>query len=109
MQRRSLLRLCALTPLALLPLRSMKALRPDAPIPADYRERAERLNSLAANIRTPADAHHLVDFLADIFSDVLPPAWTIVSCKAVRERQRTPGIQQDDRRDALFCLGGRTY
>ncbi len=84
MQRRSLLLFCALSPVALLMSRYMRARTPKTSIPTDYREQAqrlreqaERLNVLAATIQIPADARRLVDFLAGIFSDELPPAWTI--------------------------------
>jgi hypothetical protein len=77
MQRRSLLLFGALFPLALLTSRYTRARTPEASIPTDYRELAQQLNVLAATIQTPADARRLVDFLAGIFSDVLPPAWTI--------------------------------
>lgn len=84
MQRRSLLLLGALSPVAFLMSRYMRGWTPKASIPADYhersrllREQAERLNVLAATIQTPADARRLVDFLGVVFSDGLPPAWTI--------------------------------
>jgi hypothetical protein len=77
MQRRSLLLFGALFPAALLVPRYMRGRTPKASIPTDYRELAQQLNVLAATIQTPADARRLVDFLAGIFSDVLPPVWTI--------------------------------
>jgi hypothetical protein len=77
MQRRSLLFLGALSPVALLTSRYMKARTPKATSSADYVERAEQLNVFASTIQTPADARRLVDFLAGLFSDALPPAWTV--------------------------------
>ena len=83
MRRRSLLFFGALSPVFLLASRYLKARPLKTPSPADYRERAQQLNELAANIQTPADAHRLVDFIADIFSEQLPPKWTT---SAIRNR-----------------------
>jgi hypothetical protein len=43
--------------------------------PIDYRERAQQLNRLAADIQTPDDARRLVDFIADLFADTIPHGW----------------------------------
>ena len=69
MKRRSLLILGVLAPLAFLRSRYLSAGASKALSPADYQQRAQQLNELAANIQTPADAHRLVDFISDLFSD----------------------------------------
>ena len=75
MKRRSLLLLGALTPIALFTSRYLGA-RTRTSLPGDDRERAQQLNELAGNIRTPADARRFVDFIAEIFSEETPPGWT---------------------------------
>jgi hypothetical protein len=74
MQRRSLLFLGALLPLGLFRPRSLDALIPNIPSPTEQRETAEHLNELAANIRTPGDARRMVDFVAQLFMEVMPHA-----------------------------------
>lgn len=74
MKRRSLLLQTSMFPLGLFVSRYLKALAPKARLPMDYREKAERLSQLAAGIHTEADARLFVDFVADLFSDQLPPA-----------------------------------
>jgi hypothetical protein len=74
MQRRSLLLMAPLLPLGLFVSRYLKALAPGAPPPIDYQEKAIRLSQLAAGIHTAADARLFVDFVADLFSEQLPPA-----------------------------------
>ena len=61
MQRRSLLLLGALSPIALFSARYFRAIAAGTPLPADYRQRAEELHQLASTIQTPADARRLVD------------------------------------------------
>ncbi len=73
MQRRSLLVLTSLLPVGWIATRHVKAFASKPLQPTDYREQARRLNELAANIHTPADARMFVDFVADIFSEQLPP------------------------------------
>ncbi len=72
MQRRSLLRLGVLSPVAVFTSRYLGALPSKASTPIDDRERAQQLNRLAADIRTPDDARRLVDFIADLFADTIP-------------------------------------
>jgi hypothetical protein len=74
MQRRRLLFLTSLAPLALLTSRRLKAFNLESEQPIDYREKADRLNQLAAGIHTVADARLLVDFVANLFSKELPPS-----------------------------------
>jgi len=73
MQRRRLLLLTSLVPTGFFLSRYLKALALQPQPPIDYRGQALKLNQLAAGIHTPADARTLVDFVADIFSDELPP------------------------------------
>jgi hypothetical protein len=75
MRRRSLLLLGTLTPVALFTSRYLGARISKVSLPTDYRERARQLNELAAEIQTPADARHLVDFVAEIFAEQIPPTW----------------------------------
>lgn len=75
MKRRSLLILGALTPIALFSSRYLGARAAKASLPPDYRQLAQQLNELAANIQTPADARRLVDFVADLFSREMPSTW----------------------------------
>ena len=72
MQRRRLLVLAPLVPLGLFASRFLKYFKPKPQQPIDYSEQAMRLNQLAAGIHTPAEAHILVDFVADLFSHRLP-------------------------------------
>ena len=74
MQRRSLLILGALAPAGLFGSRYLNALTSKVPSPTEQRESAERLNELAANIQTPANASRLVDLIAELFSKETPPA-----------------------------------
>ncbi len=82
MKRRSLLLFGALSPIALFTSRYLGARAPKAPLPPDYRQRAEELNQLASTVRTPADARRFVDFLADLFSKEAPSAWTRSSLRS---------------------------
>jgi hypothetical protein len=74
MQRRSLLLLTPLLPLSFFVSRYFKVWTSTLRQPIDYREQAQRLNQLASGIQTPADARTFVDFLANIFSEQLPPS-----------------------------------
>ena len=76
MQRRRLLLLAPLVPLGIFVSRYLRALAPKIPQPVDYQAQALKLNQLATNIHTVADARMLVDFIAGIFSDYLQPAWS---------------------------------
>jgi hypothetical protein len=40
-----------------------------------YREQAIAMNNLAGNLKSPEDARKLVDVIADMFRDELPPKW----------------------------------
>lgn len=82
MQRRRLLFLAPLVPLGLFVSRHLEALRSKPQQPIDYREQAVKLNQLAAGIHTVADARMFVDFVADIFSEQLPPALASSSTRA---------------------------
>ena len=82
MKRRSLLLLGVLTPVALFRSRYLRARASKAPLPTDYRERAQRLNEFAANIQTPADARRLVDFVAELFSEETRSGWNNSSLRS---------------------------
>jgi hypothetical protein len=75
MQRRTLLRLGVFSPVAVFTSRYLGALPSKTTASIDYRERAQELNRLAANVRTPDDARRLVDFIADLFADTIPHGW----------------------------------
>ena len=82
MQRRKLLFLTSLVPLGLFVSRHGGVSEPKTQQPVDYREKAIRLNQLAAEIHTIADARMLVDFVADLFSEQLPPSAVSNSMRA---------------------------
>jgi hypothetical protein len=48
-----------------------------------HRQRAVQLNELAGKIQSPADSRRLVDMIAEMFADELPPAW---STRSIRDR-----------------------
>jgi hypothetical protein len=82
MKRRPLLLLGALSPIALFTSRYLGASAPKAPRPTDYRQQAEQLNQLASTIQTSADARRFVDFVADLFCEETPSAWTSNSVRS---------------------------
>jgi hypothetical protein len=51
------------------------------PPPRNVRDTALRIDELASNIHTPADARRLIDFIAELFADELPPAWATDSIR----------------------------
>ncbi len=69
----------------LLPLPQQKPPTPEewAAMRQRMRQQAVELNELAGNIRSLEDARQLVDAIAKMFADELPPAWATAS---VRER-----------------------
>jgi hypothetical protein len=48
-----------------------------------FEERTRQINDLAGNIQSPDDAHRIVDLIAEVFADDLPPAW---STRSIRDR-----------------------
>jgi hypothetical protein len=48
-----------------------------------FRQQSIRMNELAGHIKSEADARVFVDAVADMFADILPPAW---ATRSVRER-----------------------
>jgi hypothetical protein len=81
MQRRHFLFLAPLLPAALLAPRLLNARARQNPPANHVRDAANRIDELAQNIHTPADARRLVDFIAELFADELPPAWTTASLR----------------------------
>lgn len=75
MRRRTVLSLAALLPIPFLAarLRPVAAARAHS---ADLQQEAVELNALATNIASPANARRLIDRIAEIFSEQLPPGWT---------------------------------
>ena len=76
MKRRSLLFLGALSPIALFTSRYLGAKAPSSTRPMNLQQCAEQLNQFASTIHTSADARRFVDYLADLFSEDAPSAWT---------------------------------
>jgi hypothetical protein len=76
MQRRHFLFLAPLLPSALLAPRLLRGQIHQNPPTHNVRDTALRIDELASNIHTPADARQLIDFIAELFADTLPPAWT---------------------------------
>ncbi|HEX5283466.1 MAG TPA: hypothetical protein VFW30_05050 [Bryocella sp.] len=84
MHRRHFLFLAPLVPAALFAPRFLHALpRQTASASADtLADETLKLNELASNIRTVADARRFIDAIAEIFAGELPPAWTTESLRA---------------------------
>ena len=80
MQRRYFIFLASLLPPALLAPRFLSARKRQSP-PRNVRDTALRIDELASNIHSQSDARKLIDFLADLFADDLPPAWTTSSLR----------------------------
>jgi hypothetical protein len=82
MKRRHFLFLAPFLPSALFTPRLLRAWKNQSPPPRNIAEDALRIDELASNIHTPADARRLIDFIAQIFSDELPPLWTTDSLRS---------------------------
>ena len=66
------------------PQKDLEQLRREAREAAEkYREEAIRLNDLAGHLKTASDAENLVDSIAKMFADELPPPW---ATRGVRHR-----------------------
>ena len=74
-QRRKLLFFAPMVPMSFYLSRHLNALAPKPEQQANPRQQATELNELAISIKTSVDARLLVDFVADIFSKDLLPAW----------------------------------
>jgi len=81
MQRRHFLFLAPLLPSAFFAPR-LHARGRQMPAPHNLRDETLKLNELASNIHTVADARRFIDAIADLFADDLPPAWTTNSLRA---------------------------
>jgi hypothetical protein len=46
-----------------------------------HRQRAVQMNELAGKVQSPADSRRLVDMIAEMFADKLPPAWATGSIR----------------------------
>ncbi len=82
MQRRHFLFLAPLLPSAFLAPRLLHARARQNPPANHVRDAANRIDQLARNIHTPADARSLIDFIAELFAEELPPAWATASLRA---------------------------
>lgn len=82
MQRRTFLLLAPLFPSAPFAPRLVHARARQMPPPNKLRDETLRLNELASNIHTLADARRLIDAIAELFADSLPPAWATASLRA---------------------------
>lgn len=82
MQRRHFLFLASLLPTGLLAPRLLRARTHQSPPTHNIADEANRLNELASNIHTLSDARRLIDCIAEIFADVLPPAWASDSLRS---------------------------
>jgi hypothetical protein len=75
------------------PQKDLEQLRREAREAAErHREEAIRLNDLAGHLKTESDAENLVDSIAKMFADELPPPW---ATRGVRHRMAR----------AEFCSG----
>ena len=81
MQRRHFLFLAPLLPSALLAPRFLHARGRQVPPPHNLPDETLRLNELASNIHTVADARRFIDAMTELFADDLPPAWTTESLR----------------------------
>jgi hypothetical protein len=52
-----------------------KLLREAKALAEKHRQEAARINDLAGHLKTESDAEALVDSVAEMFADSLPPAW----------------------------------
>jgi hypothetical protein len=82
MQRRYFLFLASLLPPALFAPRFLSARRNQMPPRPNLRDETVRLNELATNIRTVADARRFIDAIEELFGDDIPPAWTTESFRS---------------------------
>jgi hypothetical protein len=48
-----------------------------------FQERTRQIDALATNLRSVEDSRRMVDMVAEVFADDLPPAWTT---RSIRER-----------------------
>lgn len=82
MQRRHFLFLAPLVPAAFFAPRFLRARTSQTPARHNIAEEANRIDELASNIHTPADARSLVHYIAVTFSDELPPSWATDSLRS---------------------------
>lgn len=82
MQRRHFLFLAPLLPSALFAPCLLRARAGQTSSPHTLADKTLKLNELASNIHSAADARRFIDFIAEIFASELPSAWTTESLRA---------------------------
>ena len=82
MQRRHFLFLAPLLPSALFAHRLLAARTSQTAPTHTLADETLKLNDLATNIHTAADARRFIDAIAELFADELPPAWITESLRA---------------------------
>ena len=82
MQRRHFLFLASLLPPAMLAPRLLRARARQSPPTRNIADEANQIDELASNIHTLPDARRLIDCIAEIFTDDLPPAWATESLRS---------------------------
>ena len=82
MQRRYFLFLTSLLPPALFAPRFLSARRNEVAPRPNLRDETVRMNELASNIRTVADARRFIDAIEELFGDDIPPAWSAESFRS---------------------------
>jgi hypothetical protein len=81
---RSLKLFAALMPISLLCAQHSTAGNPQMNSAYEiHRQRAVQMNELAGKIQSPGDSRRLVDMIAEMFADELPPAW---GTRTIRDR-----------------------
>lgn len=83
MRRRHFLFLASLLPSALFAPRFLRARASQTSSQRSLPDETNRLNELASNIHSVADARRFIDALAELFQDDLPPTW---ATEALRNR-----------------------
>ncbi|HEV2577249.1 MAG TPA: hypothetical protein VGU25_08560 [Acidobacteriaceae bacterium] len=82
MQRRHFLFLAPLLPSALFAPLLLHARASQTPPQHNLADETLKLNELASNIHTIADARRFIDAIVDLFADELPPTWATESLRA---------------------------
>ena len=82
MQRRHFLFLASLLPPAMLAPGLLRARARQSPPTRNIADEANQIDELASNIHILPDARRLIDYIAEIFADELPPAWATESLRS---------------------------